>query len=55
MPAFLHGPPLAKATLTHPRAHTSDALAHITDWLPTLLTLAGGLVDSVWIKYQQLH
>ena len=62
MPAFLHGVPLAQATLTRPRAHTSEALAHITDWLPTLLGLAGGELESAFsssevdilLKYVQL-
>ena len=40
--SFHHGDNPDQATLIHPRAHTSDALAHITDWLPTLLGLAGG-------------
>ena len=31
-----------QATLSRPRAHRSEVLAHITDWLPTLLGLAGG-------------
>ena len=48
VPAFLHGVPLAQATLTRPRAHTSEALAHITDWLPTLLGLAGGELESAF-------
>ena len=38
-----------QATLSRPRAHTSEVLAHITDWLPTLLGLAGGLLISLYI------
>ena len=87
VPAFLHGPPLAQATLhkdflfvqfsisrpiissqtqlsiftlsfqfspqatlSRPRAHRSEVLAHITDWLPTLLGLAGGLLRTFCIS-----
>ena len=35
-----------QATLSRPRAHRSEVLAHITDWLPTLLGLAGGLLKN---------
>ena len=37
---------LPQATLSRPRAHRSEVLAHITDWLPTLLGLAGGLLKN---------
>ena len=87
VPAFLHGPPLAQATLhkdflfvqfsisrpiissqtqlsiftlsfqfspqatlSRPRAHRSEVLAHITDWSPTLLGLAGGLLRTFCIS-----
>ena len=39
-----------QATLSRPRAHTSEVLAHITDWLPTLLGLAGGLLRTFCIS-----
>ena len=39
-----------QATLSRPRAHRSEVLAHITDWLPTLLGLAGGLLRTFCIS-----
>ena len=39
-----------QATLSRPRAHRSEVLAHITDWLPTLLGLAGGHLKTFFVS-----
>ena len=48
-----------QATLSRPRAHRSEVLAHITDWLPTLLGLAGGHPNtfcvSVYLYFYLYH